>query len=47
MEGDGAGRAEDFTPVALAGDDLPPGSLVAAEVLGHDGARLQARLVRR
>ncbi|MCB9958607.1 MAG: tRNA (N(6)-L-threonylcarbamoyladenosine(37)-C(2))-methylthiotransferase MtaB [Rhodospirillaceae bacterium] len=70
MEGDGAGRAEDFTPVALAGDAIPgdaipgdaipgdaipgdampgdampAGTLVVAEVLGHDGARLHARPV--
>jgi threonylcarbamoyladenosine tRNA methylthiotransferase MtaB len=34
----GAGRAEDFTPVATPG--AAPGSLIDACVAGHDGARL-------
>jgi threonylcarbamoyladenosine tRNA methylthiotransferase MtaB len=34
----GNGRAEDFTPVYLA--NVAPGTLVAGEVIGHNGAAL-------
>ena len=40
----GAGRAEDFTEIAFAGE-APQGQIVAFRVTGHDGSRVLAERV--